>query len=137
MAMEGIGAMIKVVFGREGVTRDSLRRLFSLQLHDPTTIEDRVIDERLSIAALQTRRVIETMKIPDQTDELALLRCPVLGFWGADDKFCPVSGATKLATRCLDARVILLSRCGHWVMVEHTDLFNSTAIAFLDERAAP
>ena len=92
-----------------------------------------VIDERLSIAHLQTKRVIETMRIPNQEDVLHELACPVLGFWGADDKFCPVSGAMKLATRCPDVRVIILSRCGHWVMVEHSKTFNKAAIEFLGE----
>ena len=30
-----------------------------------------------------------------------------------------------------DARVMLLSRCGHWVMVEHPGLFNRTTLDFL------
>ena len=32
-----------------------------------------------------------------------------------------------------DARVMLLSRCGHWVMVEHPALFNRMTIDFLAE----
>jgi len=35
--------------------------------------------------------------------------------------------------RCARARVLLLSQCGHWVMVERTDLFNRLSIDFLDE----
>jgi 4,5:9,10-diseco-3-hydroxy-5,9,17-trioxoandrosta-1(10),2-diene-4-oate hydrolase len=131
MDMPGIKAMVRVVFGREGVTHDSLRRLFSMQLYDASELGDDVIEQRLSIAKLQTKRVIETMRIPNQEDELENLQCPVLGFWGTDDQFCPVSGAMKLATKCPDAQVLLLSRCGHWVMVEYPEVFNRTAIEFL------
>jgi 4,5:9,10-diseco-3-hydroxy-5,9,17-trioxoandrosta-1(10),2-diene-4-oate hydrolase len=131
MNMEGIKAMVRVIFGREGVTRDSLKRLFELQLYDPSMMADEVLDERLSIAQLQTKRVIETMRIPNQTESLPDLQCPVLGFWGTDDKFCPVSGAMTLATGCKDAQVLVLSQCGHWVMVEHPATFNRHALAFL------
>ena len=133
MEMEGIRAMVRVVFGREGITHDSLTRLFGLQLYDPSIMDPGVIDERLSIAKLQTKRVIETMKIPNQAEALSDLTCPVLGFWGTEDKFCPVGGAMKLATQCRDAQVIMLSRCGHWVMVEHPDVFNKTTLEFLGD----
>ena len=58
---------------------------------------------------------------------------PVLCFWGVNDKFCPMSGATAIAESCPDARVVLLSRCGHWVMVEHAEFFNRQCIDFLRE----
>jgi 4,5:9,10-diseco-3-hydroxy-5,9,17-trioxoandrosta-1(10),2-diene-4-oate hydrolase len=38
-----------------------------------------------------------------------------------------------IATSCKKARVLLLSECGHWVMVEHTDLFNRQCVDFLEE----
>ena len=133
MNMVGIKAMVRVVFGREGVTRDSLKRLFELQLYDPSIMADEVIDERLSIAKLQTKRVIETMRIPNQADALPDLQCPVLGFWGTDDKFCPISGAMTLVNGCKDAEVLMLSRCGHWVMVEHPETFNRHTLAFLGQ----
>ncbi len=131
MEMPGIKAMVRAIFGREGLTHESLRRVFELQLYDPGEIDDGVVAERLSIAQAQPKWVIQTMRIPNQEEELPKITCPVLGFWGVDDQFCPVSGAMKLATGCPDAKVTLLSRCGHWVMVEHTALFNRMSIEFL------
>jgi 4,5:9,10-diseco-3-hydroxy-5,9,17-trioxoandrosta-1(10),2-diene-4-oate hydrolase len=69
--------------------------------------------------------------VPHLTPRLEELQCPVLGFWGVNDKFCPVSGALALATKVPKARVITLSRCGHWVMVEYPDLFNRMTLDFL------
>jgi len=132
LAMRGIKRMVKALFGGGGLDRKSLRRVFELQLYDPSEITEETLDERLQIAAEQPREVVSTMRIPNQTDRLAELRCPVLGFWGTDDHFCPVSGAMKLAERVPDCRVTLLSRCGHWVMVEHPELFNARTIEFLD-----
>jgi 4,5:9,10-diseco-3-hydroxy-5,9,17-trioxoandrosta-1(10),2-diene-4-oate hydrolase len=42
-----------------------------------------------------------------------------------------VGGAMKILERCPQARFTLLNRCGHWVMVEHRDLFNRTCLDFL------
>src|SRR5690606_15188675 len=124
MKMAGIRAMVKAFMAPDGVTRDSMREVFGLQLYDPTQITDEIIEERYQIALLQPKRVMASMVVPHLAPRLAELRCPVLAFWGLNDQFCPVSGATAIADNVEDCRVVLLSRCGHWVMVEHTDLFN-------------
>ncbi|MGB5810560.1 MAG: alpha/beta hydrolase, partial [Polyangiales bacterium] len=59
------------------------------------------------------------------------ITCPVLCFWGANDKFCPSTGAAKIADNCRNARTILISHCGHWVMVEYQHLFNNLTHQFL------
>jgi len=133
MQMAGIRKMMKVFLGPDGITREGLRQVFGLQLHDPSQLEELTLDERLEIAAIQPKRVMSTLHVPHLAPRLAELTCPVLGWWGIDDQFCPPSGATTLARECKDARVVLLSRCGHWVMVEHTDLFNRQTLEFLAE----
>jgi len=133
MKMEGIRAMMKAFTAEGGVTHDSLRHVFGLQLHDPAAIGDDVVAERVEIARLQPRRVLTSLQVPHLAPRLLELSCPVLAFWGVDDRFCPVSGAMRIATGCKRARVIVLSQCGHWVMVEHADLFNRTVVDFLKE----
>mgnify|MGYP000682543201 CR=1 FL=1 len=133
MKMRGIRAMMKAFLSPEGITREGMRRVFGLQLFDPTQITDAIIEERFAIAETQPKRVLTSMHVPHLAPELSRISCPVLGFWGANDEFCPVSGATTIASQCPDARVMLLSRCGHWVMVEHAELFNRMCIDFLRE----
>jgi 4,5:9,10-diseco-3-hydroxy-5,9,17-trioxoandrosta-1(10),2-diene-4-oate hydrolase len=133
MGMAGIRTMMKVFLGADGVTRDGMRKVFGLQLFDPSTLAEETLDERLAIAQIQPKRVMTTLGVPHLTPRLPELTCPVLGFWGIDDQFCPPSGATHLARGCKDARVTMLSRCGHWVMVEHPALFNRMALDFLRE----
>ncbi len=130
MAMEGIRRMIRAIF-KAGINAETMRGIFELQLHDSSLLTEETLAERLAIAPSQPKEVTSTMRIPDQTELLSALSCPVQGFWGVDDKFCPVSGAMKLATRCAEAEVTLLSQCGHWVMVEHQALFNDRALDFL------
>ena len=132
--MEGIRTMMKVFLGPEGITREGMRKVFGLQLHDPRTLTDEILDERVPIAETQPKRVLASMAVPHLAPELHKIRCPVFAFWGTGDKFCPVSGATTIAEQCKRSRVLLLSECGHWVMVEHTDLFNRLSVDFLRER---
>ena len=131
MKMAGIRTMMKVFLGPDGITRDGLRKVFGLQLFDPAALDDATLDERLQIATLQPKRVMTTLAVPHLAPRLPELTCPVLGWWGTDDQFCPPTGAVALAHGCRDARVVTLSRCGHWVMVEHPDLFNRWTADFL------
>ncbi len=133
MKMAGIRTMMKVFFGPGGITRDTMRTVFGLQLFDPTLLDDQTLDERVAIARDQPKRVMASLSVPHLSPRLAELICPVLGWWGMDDQFCPSTGAVTLATQCKDARVTLLSRCGHWVMVEHADLFNRQTLDFLGQ----
>jgi 4,5:9,10-diseco-3-hydroxy-5,9,17-trioxoandrosta-1(10),2-diene-4-oate hydrolase len=130
MAMEGIKAMIRVLY-KEGVSKETMRRVFSLQLHDETKITDEVIEERYQVAMTQHKDNIARIHVSNQEDRLAEIKCPVLCFWGANDKFCPSSGAAKIAARCTNSRTMLISSCGHWVMVEYPKLFNELTLKFL------
>jgi 4,5:9,10-diseco-3-hydroxy-5,9,17-trioxoandrosta-1(10),2-diene-4-oate hydrolase len=137
MKMEGIRTMMKVFLAPEGITREGMRRVFGLQLFDPAVLTEEILDERCAIAPLQPKRVLTSMHVPNLVADLAALRCPVFGLWGVNDKFCPMSGAVTIATQCPGSRVMLLNGCGHWVMVEHTALFNRLSIDFLREPARP
>jgi len=133
MKMEGIRTMMKVFLGEGGITRESMRQVFGLQLFDPAVLTDDIISERLEIAVTQPKRVLTSLGVPHLAPELPKLIPPVLAFWGVNDKFCPVSGAHSIATSCKKARVMLLNECGHWVMVEYPDLFNRMSVDFLGE----
>jgi 4,5:9,10-diseco-3-hydroxy-5,9,17-trioxoandrosta-1(10),2-diene-4-oate hydrolase len=133
MAMEGIKAMMKAFFGREGITRETMRRVFELQLFDPSLVTDALLDERVQVAALQPKRVLSSMQVPNLAPELGRIQCPTFALWGVDDKYCPVSGAMTVAKECPGARVLMISKCGHWVMVEHAALFNRLCLDFLSE----
>jgi 4,5:9,10-diseco-3-hydroxy-5,9,17-trioxoandrosta-1(10),2-diene-4-oate hydrolase len=133
MRMEGIRTMVKAFTDPAGLTRESMRRVFELQLFDKTLVTDELLEQRLQIAQLQPKRVLTSMQVPHLAPELPRIACPVFGLWGTDDQFCPMSGAVTLARGCKDARVLLLSACGHWVMVEKAPLFNDACARFLQE----
>ena len=130
MQMRGIRRMLRCIFDPGGITIESMRKVFELQLYDPSLLTDEVLHERLVVAASQPRNVFATSKVPNLAARLSELACPVLCFWGMDDQFCPPSGARRIAEACKQTKVITLSECGHWVMVEHRALFNQLATAF-------
>jgi len=131
MEMEGIKAMIRALY-KEGISKETIRKVFTLQLHDESKITDEVIEERFQVAMTQHKDNIARIRVSNQEDRLSEIQCPVLCFWGANDKFCPTSGASKIATRCANSRTMLIASCGHWVMVEYPKLFNELTLNFLN-----
>jgi 4,5:9,10-diseco-3-hydroxy-5,9,17-trioxoandrosta-1(10),2-diene-4-oate hydrolase len=131
MEMSGIRSMIRCIYGPEGITLEGMRKVFTKQVVDPSNIPPGVIESRYEIALTQPRHVFESMRVDNQEESLPNIHCPTLGLWGSNDLFCPPSGAEKLATGIPNCRVILINQCGHWVMVEHADLFNRSVLDFL------
>ncbi|WP_236175110.1 alpha/beta fold hydrolase [Pseudomonas pseudonitroreducens] len=136
LQMEGIQKMGAAFANGELNDAAGMRRLLSLQLFDATQISDETVHERVAVVQQQPRCVLTRMQVPNLLAQLAGLSCPILGFWGMNDKFCPASGAQTLMQACRNIRFVLLSECGHWVMVEHRALFNREVLAFLAEDAA-
>jgi len=128
--MEGIVRMVEV-YSRGPMGVDQMREVMSLQLFDSAVLSDDILAERAAVAVTQPANLFSTMMVPNMTERLGELNCPVLGFWGTNDKFNPHQGMHKILNNVPTARFIMLNRCGHWVQVEHQRLFNSSCIDFL------
>lgn len=128
--MEGILRMVET-FAKGPMGPAEMRHVMSLQVFDPSLLDDSIINERAAIAPLQPANLFSTMMVPNMTARLHEIRVPIFGFWGTDDKFNPHAGALKLIENAPNARMILLNQCGHWVQVEHRELFNRSCIDFL------
>ena len=130
LAMPGIANMFAIYkSGKTGT--DAMRAVMTMQLFDPSLLTDEIINERAPIALTQTNAARSVLKVPNMTGQLHQLRCPVIGFWGVNDQFNPASGTMKLMDHCPQARMVLVNRCGHWVQVEHREMFNRSCIDFL------
>ena len=123
--------MLRCVFNPEGITLEGMKKVFEKQVFDPGNVPDGVIERRTEVALTQPRHVFETLRVANQAERLGQIQCPTLGFWGTNDLFCPPSGASTLAEGIANCRVLLIGRCGHWVMVEHAELFNDACLEFL------
>lgn len=133
LQMEGIQRMGAAFAAGELKDAAGMRRLLGLQLFDASQISDETVAERVAVVNQQPLCVLTRMQVPNLTARLAELDCPILGFWGMNDKFCPVSGAQTMMEHCRNIRFVLLSECGHWVMVEHLALFNRLCLDFFAE----
>lgn len=129
--MVGIQEMVKYPMGSPEFTKPVLNELLKLLVADPDHVTEALLAERWETLQRQNPRVLATMQVPNMAARLGELTQPVQVFWGADDQFCPASGGQRFIDQCADARLNLLTRCGHWVMVEHPDYFNRQCLDFI------
>ena len=133
-AMPGMQKMFQVYGSGEPVTHEVMKDLFAFGLmHDPRHATDELVKERMQVMGLMNGQVMSSMQIPELTERLGELTCPVLGFWGLNERMMPESGIMNFAHNCRQLRLILVSECGHWVMVEHEAMFNRQCKDFLAE----
>ena len=130
MAMPAMAKMI-ANFVDGALDRDGLRRVLETLVYDPVHVTDALVDERWAILQQQPPEVLSRMIIPNMESELGNIQCPVLSFWGVDDEMLPASGGLKITRVCRPSRHVEIAECGHWVMVEHTRLFDTACLDFL------
>jgi 4,5:9,10-diseco-3-hydroxy-5,9,17-trioxoandrosta-1(10),2-diene-4-oate hydrolase len=100
-------------------------------VYDDSVVDEQLINERWGIFQQQNSQVITSMVVPNMASRLKEITCPVLAFWGVNEKMMPETGIQTLAENCPNIRLTLVSQCGHWVMVEHRDMFNRSTDDFL------
>jgi 4,5:9,10-diseco-3-hydroxy-5,9,17-trioxoandrosta-1(10),2-diene-4-oate hydrolase len=130
--MPGMQKVFQVFGGGEPVTHEVMKDLFATGLmHDSQYATDELVEERMQIMQIMNGHVMATMQVPVLTDRLSELNCPVLGFWGMDEQMMPENGIMAMAKNIRHLRLILVTECGHWVMVEHEAMFNRACLDFL------
>ena len=128
----GLHAMFSWVASRP-TDEASFRSVLALLVHDPAALDEAAVRERFPIALTQPSEVWTRMRVGHHTERLSEINCPILAFWGAKDKFIPVSQGLILLQRAKDVRLIVSNRCGHWYMIEECDDFNRQCLQFLAE----
>lgn len=131
-AMPGIANM-RSAFGSPEYSAEDQRRLNISLVYDPVHITDELVAERYAVARTQPKDVIGRMRTPNLAPRLHELQMPILGFWGFQDQFMPLTGINYFLEQCPDARFMTFNKVGHWVQVERATEFNRYSIAFLRE----
>lgn len=130
--MPAMATMKEVFMSATPVTEERLRYFFEeAMVVDKKFIDNQLVHERFELMKLQNPQVIKTMKVPNMAERLGEITCPALGFWGMQEKLMPETGILKLAKGMPNMRMILVPQAGHWVMIEHRDLFNRMTLDFL------
>jgi len=110
---------------------DAFRDMMRLLVRDGAIIDDELLAERHPIALSQPSRVFTSVSIQPTWERLHELPCPVLCFWGAQDRFLPPEQAFVLLKNSARAKVVLSNGAGHWYMLEQPDDFNREVIDFI------
>ncbi|MEG2729354.1 alpha/beta fold hydrolase, partial [Brevundimonas sp.] len=129
-AMPGIANM-KSTFGSPEFAVGDQRRLAESLVYDPAHITDQLVAERFAVAKAQPKDVLARMKTHNLRPRLSELKMPILGFWGFNDTFMPLSGINYFLEDCEDVRFVTFNKVGHWVQVERTEEFNRYSLEFL------
>ncbi|HEY3698480.1 MAG TPA: alpha/beta hydrolase [Spongiibacteraceae bacterium] len=128
-------AIMKEVFMGGATSRDKLAEFVKKALvFDAKSVTEELIDQRWEVFQLQNDQVLKSMVVPNMTARLGEIKVPALVLWGIDDKLMPETGVMKLAKGLKDYEMLVISKCGHWFMIEHPQLFNETCINFLGKK---
>jgi 4,5:9,10-diseco-3-hydroxy-5,9,17-trioxoandrosta-1(10),2-diene-4-oate hydrolase len=132
LAMPGMQAMFALYGSGKPVTESDMKAFFHKAfVVDPGVVTDELVRERAELMKLQNPQVMKTMKVPNLTAELGKITQPTLALWGLNENMMPDSGILRLAKGLPNCRMVLVPKCGHWVMIEHRDLFNRMVLDFL------
>lgn len=132
LAMPGMAAMFALFGAGKTPTEATMKEFFiKAFVVDPSVVTDELVHERFELMKLQNPQVIKTMKVPNLTERLPEIACPALTLWGLNENMMPDSGILRLAKGLKNGRMVLVPNCGHWVMIEHRELFNRMVIDFL------
>lgn len=111
--------------------KESFQNMLTLLVHNPSDASDEAVRERYPIALEQPSEVWTRMRTGSYADRLKDINCPILTFWGAQDKFIPVAQSLILLQRAKDVKLVVSNKAGHWYMVEEAEDFNRECIDFL------
>jgi 4,5:9,10-diseco-3-hydroxy-5,9,17-trioxoandrosta-1(10),2-diene-4-oate hydrolase len=132
LAMPGMKAMFETFASGQPLTVEQMKAFFlKAFVVNPACVDDALVRERHALMQLQNPQVMKTMKVPNLTARLPEIKCPTLALWGLNENMMPESGILRLAKGLPDCRMVLVPRAGHWVMIEHRELFNRLVLDFL------
>jgi 4,5:9,10-diseco-3-hydroxy-5,9,17-trioxoandrosta-1(10),2-diene-4-oate hydrolase len=132
LAMPGMAVMFDTFKPGVQLTPELMKAFFiKAFVVNPDRVDDALVRERFELMKLQNPQVMKTMKVPNLTARLGEIKCPTLALWGLNENMMPESGILRLAKGLPNCRLVLVPNCGHWVMIEHRELFNRTVIDFL------
>ncbi len=132
----------------EDPTRQRLIDWLNSMVYDPALVTEQLIDERFALATdpetLDSARrmygkaafaaMTNMMRNADFPLPWAIMhkvKAPTLLTWGRDDRVSPLDMALVPMRTIPNAELHVFPNCGHWVMIEAKEAFESTVMSFL------
>src|SRR5271166_4951366 len=133
--------LLSLILFYDNPTVEAMRALLPKFVADPAVFGDqldRIAAERIPRA---TRPEVERSHratfaragdpLPINDTTLATITQPVLLIHGASDQIIPVQASTWYAQRLPNARLQIVDNAGHWLQIEHPDVFAGLVHDFL------
>ncbi|NMO02448.1 alpha/beta fold hydrolase [Gordonia sp. TBRC 11910] len=128
--------------------RDKLIRWLNSMVYDRALVTDELIEERWTAAinpdAQQTaqlmygsaafamqQKFLANSDTPPYWAMMHKVKCPTLLTWGLDDRVSPPDMSLAPLRLIPNAELHIFPNCGHWVMIEAKEAFESAVGAFL------
>jgi 2-hydroxy-6-oxonona-2,4-dienedioate hydrolase len=117
---------------------EGLRRMVDIFTYDKTFATDELVEQRSKVALSRPDHLanfIQGMSKPRRgiatAEEIGSITAPSLLLHGRDDRVVHFEGSLNLVAMIPDSRMVLVNRCGHWLMLEHSDEFNRLVTDFV------
>ncbi|MFW0788230.1 alpha/beta fold hydrolase [Gordonia sp. CPCC 205333] len=128
--------------------RDKLIRWLNSMVFDRKLVTDELIEERWaaainpdaqktaqmmygSAAFAMQQKFLANSNTPPYWSMMHKVTCPTLLTWGLDDRVSPPDMSLAPLRLIPNAELHVFPNCGHWVMIEAKEAFESTVGAFL------
>jgi 2-hydroxy-6-oxonona-2,4-dienedioate hydrolase len=144
---EGIRLLMEFT---ERPTREALTQWLHSMVHDPALVTEELIEERWRQATdpgtlAAARRMYGKAAMAAALNapgtpywaKLHQLKARTLITWGRDDRVSPLDMALLPMRLIPDVEVHVFPNCGHWVMIEQKDAWESVVLAFLTRKDEP
>lgn len=132
----------------EEPTRQRLVDWLNSMVYDPALVTEELIEERWKLATdpdtlagarrmyskavfAQYEKFAATSDVPQQWALMHKVKAPTLLTWGRDDRVSPLDMALIPMRTMPNAELHVFPNCGHWVMIEQKQAFESVALSFL------
>lgn len=128
-------------------SRERLVRWLRSMVYDPATVTDELIEDRwqragnsdslgslrrmYGSAAMAAARATGEADTAPYWAELHRIQAPTLLTWGRDDRVSTPDMAWLPLRTIPDAQLHVFPECGHWVMSEQKEAFESVVLSFL------
>ena len=132
----------------EDPTRQRLVDWLNSMVYDPALVTEQLIEERWALATdpetlASARRMygkaafaamtkmMRNADFPLPWATMHKVKAPTLLTWGRDDRVSPLDMALIPMRTISNAELHVFPNCGHWVMIEAKQAFESTVLGFL------
>jgi pimeloyl-ACP methyl ester carboxylesterase len=132
----------------EDPTRQRLVDWLNSMVYDPALVTEELIEERWKLATdpdtlasarrmyskavfAQYEKFAARTDVPQQWALMHKVAAPTLLTWGRDDRVSPLDMALIPMRTIPNAEFHVFPNCGHWVMIEQKQAFESTVLSFL------